>query len=144
MVLLEQNYAHLPLKSAMYAISPVRRLRLLQDQTIRSDAESQLTDQQFHRELLSIFLSLRDLHTNYVLPAPYNRMFAFVPFLIEEFYEDGQRHYLVSQLIAGFNQPPFGPASKSSAGMGSQSPRGRDQWRSLCRQQPGCATGPRG
>ncbi len=112
LVLLEQNYAHLPLKSAMYAISPVRRLRLLQDQTIRADAENQLTDQQFHREMLSIFLSLRDLHTNYVLPAPYNRMIAFVPFLIEEFHEDGQRRYLVSRLIAGFNQPPFGPGAE--------------------------------
>lgn len=109
LVLLEQNYVHLPLKSAMYAVSPVRRLRLLQDQTMRADAESQLTDQQFHRELLSIFLSLRDLHTNYVLPAPYNRMIAFVPFLIEEFHEDGQRRYLVSRLIPGFNNPPFEP-----------------------------------
>lgn len=107
LILLEHNYAHLPFKSAMYAIAPVRRLKLLQDQTIRADTENQLTDQQFHRELLSIFLSLRDLHTNYVLPAPYNRMVAFVPFLIEEFYEDGQRRCLVSRLIAGFSQPPF-------------------------------------
>ena len=108
LVLLEQNYVHLPLKSAMYAVTPVQRLRLLRDRTENADAESSMTDQQFHRELLSIFLSVRDLHTNYVLPAPYNRMIAFVPFYIEEFFEDGERRYLVSGLVQGFSQPPFG------------------------------------
>ena len=107
LVLLEQNYVHLPLKSAMYAVDPIQRLKLLQDHTINADAANQLTDQQFHREMLSIFLSVRDLHTNYVLPAPYNRMIAFVPFFIEEFYEDSERRYLVSGLINGFDEPPF-------------------------------------
>ena len=109
LVLIEQNYVHLPLKSAMHAVSPVQRLKLLRDQTTRADAESQLTDQQFHRELLAIFLSLRDLHTNYELPVPYKSMIAFVPFLIEEFYEDDERRYLVSKVIANFSHPPFGP-----------------------------------
>ncbi len=57
-------------------------------------------------------MSLRDLHTNYILPAPVNRMTAFVPFLVEDFFEDGpngrQRRYLVSHVFEGFDRPPFG------------------------------------
>ncbi len=105
-VLLEQNYVHLPLKSAMHAIDPVQRLNLLQDKNSGSGGE--LTDLEFHRELLSIFLSLRDLHTNYTLPAPFNRMIAFVPFFIEEFFEDGERQFMVSGTMNGFAEPPFG------------------------------------
>ena len=33
LVLLEQNYAHLPLKMAMHAVNPVQRLRVLRDPT---------------------------------------------------------------------------------------------------------------
>ena len=36
-----------------------------------------------------IFHSLRDLHTNYLLPGPYRGRVAFLPFLVEEFFEDG-------------------------------------------------------
>lgn len=108
-ILIEQNYVHLPLKSAMHAVNPIQQLKLLKDRITNINGKSEMTDQEFHRELLSIFLSLRDLHTNYVLPAPYNHMIAFVPFLIEEFFEDGQRRYLVSRLIQRFNEPPFAP-----------------------------------
>ena len=42
-----------------------------------------------------IFHSVRDLHTNYLLPAPFNGKIAFLPFLIEEYFEDGEPTYLV-------------------------------------------------
>src|SRR5258708_35918623 len=38
---------------------------------------------------MEICLCLRDLHTNYILPAVYAQKFAFLPFRIEEFYEPG-------------------------------------------------------
>lgn len=93
----------------MHAVDPVQRLKLLKHRTENSDPDTTLTDQQFHSELLSIFLSVRDLHTNYVLPVPYKQMIAFVPFFIEEFFEGDLRRYLVSGLVPGFNQPPFVP-----------------------------------
>jgi hypothetical protein len=38
---------------------------------------------EFHLALTEVFTSLRDCHTNYVLPEPYRRRVAFLPFLIE-------------------------------------------------------------
>lgn len=98
-ILLEQVYAHIYLKKALYAIDPVQRLTLLQyrlenpsDPVVKSELE-------FHRELLSIFTSLHDLHTNYVLPAPYNSLTAILPFLVEEYFDDQQQaHYLVTKI----------------------------------------------
>lgn len=108
-VLLSGNYVHLPLKEAMHAVDPLQRLRLLQDQ-VRTTPEDQLpSDHLFHREMISIFVSVRDLHTNYILPAPYNRMTAFVPFILEDFIEDGVRRYVVTRVFRGLDEPPFGP-----------------------------------
>ncbi|HPY39433.1 MAG TPA: S41 family peptidase, partial [Thiolinea sp.] len=43
--------------------------------------------------------SLHDLHTNYVLPAPYNSLTAVLPFLVEEYFDDKQQaHYLVTKI----------------------------------------------
>ena len=39
----------------------------------------QLSERQFHQELLSIFVELRDLHTNYLLPHPYSGRKAIRP-----------------------------------------------------------------
>ena len=102
-VLFEQIYVHLPLKKAMHAVDPVQRLRLLE---YRAD---KLTDRQFHDELLGVFNSVRDLHTNYILPDPYRTKTAFIPFLVEEYYEQGRRRYVVSKLIAGFSHETFKP-----------------------------------
>jgi len=56
---------HLPFKRAMHAIDPLQRLRLLRHRL------AQLPDGAFHAELLRIFVSLGDLHTNYILPDRY-------------------------------------------------------------------------
>ncbi len=101
--LLDNYYVHLPLKRAMHAIDPVQRLKLLRN---RLDS---LSDRQFHSELLAIFNGLRDLHTNYLLPDPYRRMRIFLPFLIEEFYENGKRAFMVSKVQTGFTHPTFQP-----------------------------------
>ena len=49
-------------------------------------------------EMSEIFHSLRDLHTNYLLPDPYACRVAFLPFLVEEFFEDGVARYLVTKV----------------------------------------------
>src|SRR5258707_11598463 len=85
LLMLEMNYVHLPLKRAMHAIDPIRRLKLIKfrlEETGR-DLESEL---QFHRRLLEIFASLRDLHTHYQLPAAFEDQMAFLPFLIEQYF----------------------------------------------------------
>ena len=102
-VLLEALYVHLPLKRSMHAADPVQRLKLLRFRL------SGLSERQFHDEMISIFVDLRDLHTNYILPSPYGAKTAFLPFLIEEFFEGSTRKYLVSKMLAGFTHPTFKP-----------------------------------
>lgn len=91
-ILIRDLYAHLPLKRAGHAIAPVQRLRLLRHRLDR------LSDWEFHVELRDIFVDLRDLHTNYVLPNPYKGRFAFLGILLERYHEDGKSQWLVSKV----------------------------------------------
>lgn len=100
-IVLDQLYAHLPHKRAMFAIDPLQRLRLLRR---RLSAVPELT---FHRELLSIFIELRDLHTMYILPEPFRSHVAVLPFVIEEYFEAGARRYLVSKIAKDVSDPHF-------------------------------------
>lgn len=113
LVLIDQNYVHLPLKEAMHAVDPVQRLRLLRRRLDQSPDEDLEDAARFHYELATIFLSLRDLHTNYLLPDPMTNRIAFVPFMVEAFFEeevvDGPRRFLVTRVFEGFHEPPFGP-----------------------------------
>lgn len=102
LVLLEQNYVHLPLKAAMHAVNPVQRLRLLRARLERQTATGSAPEWAFHAELSSIFHSVRDLHTNYLLPVPFAGKVAFLPFEVEEYVEGGRRRYLVTRVMAGF------------------------------------------
>jgi len=96
LLMLEDLYAHLPLKRALHAIDPIQRLRLLR---LR---HRELDEREFQSEMLDIFVSLRDLHTNYQLPRAYWSQVAYLPFRVEEYYEPGdpekRRHYLVSHV----------------------------------------------
>lgn len=93
--LLEQTYALLSFKVARYGIDPLRRLRLMQTRLGRPDtAESEW---EFHAELVDIFNSLRDRHTRYSLPRPFDGAVAFLPFLLKEFTDDGRLCYLVGR-----------------------------------------------
>ncbi|MFC4116342.1 S41 family peptidase [Nonomuraea zeae] len=109
LVLIEQNYVHLPLKVAMHAVNPVQRLRLLGLRLSRQTETSMDPEWRFHAELASIFHSIRDLHTNYLLPVPFSGKIAYLPFQIEEYYAGEERRYLVTRVVAGHGTPPFGP-----------------------------------
>ncbi|MBU5351955.1 hypothetical protein KQI74_06675 [Paenibacillus barcinonensis] len=104
LILLDNVYVHMPLKKSMYAINPVQRLKILRRQL------KNLSQREFHNEIIQTFKELRDLHTNYILPAPYNQCTAFLPFLMEEFYDDeNKRHYIVTKLAEGFHHDTFIP-----------------------------------
>ncbi|MEW9550426.1 S41 family peptidase [Nonomuraea sp. NPDC050783] len=109
LVLIEQNYVHLPLKVAMHAVNPVQRLRLLALRLGRQSDDTMDPEWRFHAELSQIFLSLRDLHTNYLLPEPFSGRIAYLPYQIEEYYEGEERHYVVARVVAGHNAQGFGP-----------------------------------
>lgn len=107
LLLLDGLYVHLPQKRALYAVNPVQRLRLLQyrlEQTPDKDLPDAL---EFHAEMIDIFNSMRDLHTNYLLPLPFRDAIAYLPFMIEEYFENGKPHYIVSKIIPGFAHPDF-------------------------------------
>ncbi|MEV5553007.1 S41 family peptidase [Nonomuraea wenchangensis] len=109
LVLIEQNYVHLPLKVAMPAVNPVQRLRLLALRLGRQGEAGMDPEWRFHAELSQIFHSVRDLHTNYLLPEPFAGRIAYLPYQVEEYYEGQERHYVVARVVAGFAAQGFGP-----------------------------------
>lgn len=104
---LEQNYVHMPLKRAMHAVDPVQRLKLLLHQTRSSEGANGDSDFAFHSELTEIFTSLRDMHTNYLLPDPFRRITAFLGFMVEDYFDNGVRKYVVSGVSEAFVHPTF-------------------------------------
>lgn len=91
-ILIRDLYVHLPLKRAMHAVDPVQRLRLLRNRLDSFD------EREFHAEMIDIFKELRDLHTNYYLPAPYKGRIAFLGILVEHYVENGKSHWMVSKV----------------------------------------------
>ena len=98
--LIDGVYVHLQHKRAMYAIEPSQRLRLLRHRL------AALTDAQFHAELLRVFIELRDLHTNYILPEPYQGPFAFLGILLEQYWADDTPKWLVSKVFDNLTGDP--------------------------------------
>ncbi|MGY1794904.1 S41 family peptidase [Geodermatophilus sp. SYSU D00525] len=107
LVLMEDNYVHLPLKSAMHAVDPVQRLRLLRARLGQQTDATMDPERVFHAELTEVFHSVRDLHTNYLLPAPFTGQIAYLPFQVERCVDGTRRQYVVSKLAAGISDPTF-------------------------------------
>jgi hypothetical protein len=109
--MLSQLFVHLPLKRAMHGTDPVQQLRLLRQRVEMqaSGVHEAQSAREFHDEMIGIFHSLRDLHTNYILPSGYQGVTAFLPFLIEEYFESqpSQRKYVVTKVRPGFAHPTF-------------------------------------
>jgi hypothetical protein len=102
-LLLEGFYVHLPLKRAMHAVDPLQRLRLLRHRLDQLGGETR-----FHAEMTSIFTSVRDLHTNYLLPAPYSGVVANLPFRVENIFEDNEwRHIAMTAIGEQMPDPAF-------------------------------------
>jgi Peptidase family S41 len=103
LALIEHLYVHLPLKRAMHAVDPLQRLKLLKRHA------ANLSEPEFHAELISIFTRLRDLHTNYILPEPLRSRIAYLPFRLAEFFEGDERRYVVTQVKPGTEDASFKP-----------------------------------
>ena len=113
LLLLSENYVHLPLKVAMHAVNPLQRLRVLRARMARQTPATMGEEWLFHREMSSVFHSVRDLHTNYLLPVPFAGKVAFLPFMIEKCYDAaGAEHYLITRTVTGYQAPQFGPGAE--------------------------------
>ncbi len=108
-LLIEENYVHLPFKESMHGVDPVQRLRLIKYRLEQSTPSNMGSEYLFHREMLEVFNSVRDLHTNYLLPAPFSNTVAFLPFDIEEYLEDGNRRYIATHFVQGFSHRHLKP-----------------------------------
>src|SRR4029453_11448141 len=95
-LLMEMNYVHLPMKRAIHAIDPIQQLKLLRFQLAEWNVELEST-LDFHRRMLSIFGSTRDLHTVYLLPDPYKDCTAYLPFLVEQCFDRGTERFIVTR-----------------------------------------------
>jgi hypothetical protein len=106
-LLIDQFYAHLPFKRARYAADPVQRLRLIHSRL------GEMTDLEFHEQMIRAFIRLRDAHTFYGLPVPYRGAFAFLPFEVDRFHDkSGRRRFVVKKVLEGFDHPEFGPGAE--------------------------------
>ena len=103
LLLLEMNYVHLPLKRAMHAVDPIQRLKRLKFKLMETKASDLPGDMDFYFEIQKVFISTRDVHTSFSLPAPFKERTAFLPFIIEEYFiRKGKRQeprYLVSHMV---------------------------------------------
>jgi len=115
LILLERNYVHLPLKRAMHAVEPIQRLRLIRSRIEATEEDNLPSEMRFHQDMQRVFTSTRDFHTSYRLPEPFKRKTAYLPFLIEEYFErvngevNREPKFLVSKWARGFDHPTFEP-----------------------------------
>ena len=89
----------------------------------------------FHKRMMEIFASTRDLHTLYLLPKPFIDRVAYLPYLIEQYFErdkNGRRveKFMISRVVKEFykalpNPGPevitLSPAWKCSTGTACRS-----------------------
>ena len=103
---LESFYAHLPLKSAMYAVDPLRRLRLLRHRLPQFGTKPSIkADLSFHAEMTEIFTSVRDMHTTYFLPVPFQSAGAYLPFDVETYFAGDKRRFVATHVADWFASP---------------------------------------
>ncbi len=129
-LLFDQNYAHLPLKRSLHGVDPVRRLKRLAFMLANAPEGleklgfaapdkltptlRQLLELRFHREMISIFTSVRDLHTLYMMPEPYCDKLAFLPFKVGEYFDDEYNpRYVVTATMSGLEELVDAEAAKT-------------------------------
>ncbi len=109
LVLLEDIYVHLPLKKAMHAVDPIQKLRLLRHRLSETKSNQMRPELEFHKEMLNIFNSIRDLHTNYVLPRPFSDHTAALPFEIGSYIQNKKRKFIVTKIFSDTLPSSFKP-----------------------------------
>ncbi len=97
---MQNYYVHLPIKEKAFAINPIQELRLLEAGYDYSDEADTLS---FLRILQRIFLKLNDRHTTLVLPEPWKNLVAFIPIVIENYYENGEPVYVITKKLFGYD-----------------------------------------
>ncbi len=96
-VAIQNYYVHLPIKRAAFAIDPVQELNLLlENQTENSDQLS------FFKQILNITNKLRDRHTTITLPEPWKNIVAYLPIIVEKFFEQGKAIHIISRKLFGY------------------------------------------
>lgn len=115
MTCLGEIYVHRDLKRTRHAVDPVTALRWLHRNC------DDYGSFEFHQRIMEIFKGLRDQHTGYIMPKPWQDMIAFLPFLLgacvvdEAKGGDGQTPVhedpcvIVTGLLKGFEHPDFKP-----------------------------------
>ena len=88
-----------------------RKLRIIQNRLDEFEEQNHAMPSEFdfHKELLDIFISLRNLHTNYVLPKPFSDYVAILPFLVESHIENNKRKFLVTKVNENILPDTFRP-----------------------------------
>jgi hypothetical protein len=105
LILMDMSYVHLPLKRAMHAVDPIQRLKLMKFSFSEMSEHEMPSEMVFHQRLLEIFTSARDIHTMYLLPAPFDEMVAYLPFLIEGYFEGNKQKFMVSRVVEAHYEP---------------------------------------
>jgi hypothetical protein len=108
--LLEEAYVHLTLKRAIHAANPLDRLRVLGWRVRDMQADPPLdwlSESEFHDEMFSIFAALQDLHTIYILPKPYRKSVAFIPFKVEQCWDADRSAFVVTRIHDSVQHPDF-------------------------------------
>ncbi|MGO6854988.1 S41 family peptidase [Rhizobium beringeri] len=93
-VALDGFYVNLNRKKAIYGFDPVRALGLLH---LRVD---ELSDAEFHENIVEIVARVRDRHLTIRGRAPYGAA-AILPFMVETCWENGAKIYVVTKIAAG-------------------------------------------
>jgi len=109
LVLLEDIYVHLPLKKAMHAVDPIQKLKILRHRLSETKSNQMEPELEFHKEMLNIFNSLRDLHTNYVLPRPFSKHAAELPFEVGSYLQNKKRKFIVTKIFSDSFPTSFKP-----------------------------------
>ena len=106
-------YPHLPFKTDLYHfIHPQDYLA----QNVRPFF-AKLDEATFHDYVVGAFSLVRDAHTLYVKPSPFQGAVAFLPFQMHAYEDHTGRHYVVTKVMktsldGGFGHPYFGPGAE--------------------------------
>lgn len=102
-LLLENYYAHRLYKEPLYGVKPLDALRSLRVSAAGLDVV------EFHTRMLEIFDSVRDAHTNYVLPEPFASATAILPFQLRRVQDArGNEAFLVTNILTTGEGEQFG------------------------------------